>query len=109
MDEFEAKVKKAVAQRDVVNDNFYRDTTKMINEHMGSFKKSSANLIIDNSGWGENVQQHIEEIEMMLDKITKAAREKEINKLQELTKKAFYDTAEEIINEPVYSLNEGFW
>jgi hypothetical protein len=49
---------------------------------MGNFKKNSANLIIENSGWGENVQQHIDEIEMMLGKITKVAREKEIEKLQ---------------------------
>ena len=45
----------------------------------------------------------------MLEKITKVAREKEINKLQELTKKAFFDTAEEIINEPIYQLNDKFW
>ena len=45
----------------------------------------------------------------MLEKITKAAREKEINKLEELTKKAFYDTAEEIINDPVYQIKDNFW
>ena len=48
---------------------------------MGTFKKNSANLIIENSGWGENVQQHIDEIDLMLEKITKVAREKEIEKL----------------------------
>jgi hypothetical protein len=46
---------------------------------------------------------------MMLAKTIQAAREKEINKLQELTKKAFYDTAEEIINDPVYQLKDNFW
>jgi predicted lipid-binding transport protein (Tim44 family) len=74
----------------------------MKQEEMGNFKKKSANLIIENSGWGENVQENIADISMMLEKITKVAREKEINKLQELTKKAFFDTAEEIINEPIY-------
>ena len=76
---------------------------------MGTFKKNSANLIIENSGWGENVQQHIDEIDLMLEKITKVAREKEIEKLQSLTKKAFYDTAEEIINDPIYTLKDSFW
>ena len=76
---------------------------------MGTFKKNSANLIIENSGWGENVQQHIDEIDLMLEKITKVAREKEIEKLQQLTKKAFYDTAEEIINDPIYTLKDSFW
>lgn len=46
---------------------------------------------------------------MMLEKITKVAREKEIEKLQTLTKKAFYNTAEEIISDPVYNLKDGFW
>jgi len=76
---------------------------------MGNFKKKSANLIIENSGWGENVQENIADISMMLEKITEVAREKEVLKLQELTKKAFFDTAEEIINEPIYQLNDKFW
>jgi predicted lipid-binding transport protein (Tim44 family) len=95
-------MKKATQKRDVVNDHFFRDTTNMKLEEMGNFKKKSANLIIENSGWGKNVQENIADISMMLEKITKVAREKEINKLQELTKKAFFDTAEEIINEPIY-------
>lgn len=36
-------------------------------------------------------------------------REKEMEKLKELTKKAFYDTVEEIINDPVYQLKDNFW
>ena len=109
LDEFESKMKKAVSKRDVVNDHFHRDTKNMKQEQMGTFKKNSANLIIENSGWGENVQQHIDEIDLMLEKITKVAREKEIEKLQSLTKKAFYDTAEEIINDPIYTLKDSFW
>jgi len=45
----------------------------------------------------------------MLDKVTSVAREKEVEKLQTLTKKAFYDTAEEIISDPVYNLKDDFW
>ena len=45
----------------------------------------------------------------MLQKIIGVARDKEITKLNDLTKKAFYETAEEIINDPIYELNDNFW
>ena len=81
----------------------------MKEENMSTFKKNCANLVIENSGWGKQVQMQIDEIEMMFTKIMGVAREKEITKLHNLTKKAFYETAEEIINEPIYKLEDNFW
>lgn len=55
-DEFESKIRKMTSKRDLVNDTFHRDTTKLKQELSSKFKKESADLIIENSGWGEFVQ-----------------------------------------------------
>ena len=51
----EAAMKTATSKRDVINDHFHRDTTKLREESVKTFKKNCANLIIENSGWGETV------------------------------------------------------
>jgi hypothetical protein len=36
-------------------------------------------------------------------------REKEMEKLRSLTIKATYETIEEIVNEPIYGVDDNFW
>lgn len=66
-------------------------------------------MIIENSGWGDQVAQHQNELKAQLTTILNNQREKEIEKLYTLTTKATFDTVEEIINDPVYNLNDNFW
>jgi hypothetical protein len=49
------------------------------------FKKRAVDLVIDGSGWGEQVSLHERELELQLTNLIKNAREKEIDKLQNLT------------------------
>lgn len=52
---------------------------------------------------------HDRELEQQLKTLIVNAREKEIDKLQTLTQKAYKDRVEEIVNKPIYELDEDFW
>ena len=84
-------------------------TTKMFEDKISQFKKKCAELIIENSGWGDQVSQHQSELETILLNLVKNARDKEIQKLSTLTQKATFDTIEEIVSYPIYSLKDNFW
>lgn len=51
-EEFEKALRQS-SKKDVVNDNFSKQTTQMFEEKIAMFKKKSADLIIENSGWGD--------------------------------------------------------
>jgi sugar diacid utilization regulator len=93
----------------VVNDNFSKQTSKMFEDNISLFKKKSAELIIENSGWGDQVSQHQSELEQILLNLVKNARDKEIEKLANITQKATFDTIEEIVNYPIYQMKDDFW
>jgi hypothetical protein len=69
----------------------------------------SSELIIENSGWGEQVHQHEQELEGQLRAIIKSQRDREIEKMEKITMKATFETIEEIVNGPIYELRNDFW
>ena len=50
-DEFDISLRK-MSKRDAVNDTFMDQTNKLLNGCMKKFKVMSAELIIEDSGWG---------------------------------------------------------
>ena len=51
-DDFDISIRK-MNKRDSINDTFTDQTHKLMNGVMNKFKVMSAELIIENSGWGE--------------------------------------------------------
>lgn len=106
--DFDQKLKKLV-RKDAANDKFYAQSEELYIDHTKDFVKTSASLIIEGSGWGERVQQQNEELQRYLKNQIETVREKEMEKLRSLTIKATYETIEEIVNEPIYSVDDNFW
>lgn len=104
----EGKISK-LGKRGIVNDDFSKQAADIKRKIISSFIKSAAELVIDDSGWGDQVYLHENELAHNLDLIIKNMREKEIDKLQNLTTKATYDTIEEIVSGPIFELNDNFW
>ena len=51
-----------MSKRDAVNDTFMDQTTKVLEGCMRKFKVMSAELIIENSGWGNQVHTNNNEL-----------------------------------------------
>jgi Root hair defective 3 GTP-binding protein (RHD3) len=102
-------LKKSGSQRDSVNEQFYKLTETAYIEAVTGFRKQAAELVVDGSGWGEQLLAHETELSMQLRALIANAREKELDKLQVLTQQAAKDNLEQIINGPIYELNAEFW
>lgn len=76
----EAKISK-LGKRGIVNDDFSKQASDIKKKTISSFIKSAAELVIDDSGWGDQVYLHENELAHGLDLIIKNMREKEIDKL----------------------------
>jgi hypothetical protein len=76
---------------------------------MKNFTSLSGDLVIDGSGWGNQVHIHQTELKSQLNSIISNTRQRELEKMQTLTTKATYDTIEEIVNPPIYELKNTFW
>lgn len=61
---------KARCKRDDINENFCRDADNLNESTMNEFKKRSAELIIEGSGWGEHVLHHNSELAAQLKDLT---------------------------------------
>lgn len=42
-----------LSKRDEVNENFYKLSSELFENSMKTFKKISASLVLENSGWGD--------------------------------------------------------
>ena len=102
-------VKKPSSAKDQVNENFYGITERAYEEALNTFRKQAADLVVEGSGWGEQVLAHETELALQLRVIINNAREKEIDKLQILTQQSTKDNLEQLINGPIYELNPTFW
>mmetsp|Transcript_696 Transcript_696/g.853 ORF Transcript_696/g.853 Transcript_696/m.853 type:complete len:214 (+) Transcript_696:887-1528(+) len=98
-----------ICKKGVVNDKFYRESSEIYDRIMSEYKVKSANLIIDGTGWGDRVVQHLDDLVTFMDNERDTMRNKEIDKLQSLTTKATFETIEEIVNDPIYNLDDDFW
>ena len=67
--------------RDRVIEEFSQKTSGLYSDTMGNFKKRAADLIVEGSGWGENVMIHEKELDLQLRTLIKNTREREIDKL----------------------------
>lgn len=92
-----------------MNEKFYVQTENAFKNALSGFRKAAADLVVDGSGWGEQVLAHETELCMQLRALINNARDKEMDKLQVLTIQAAKDRLEQIINGPIYELNPNFW
>ena len=53
-EEFELQMRK-VSKRDVVNDVFHKQTQALLHDKMKNFTSKSGDLVIDGSGWANQV------------------------------------------------------
>lgn len=79
---------KTIIKRDIVNEKFFEQTEQLKVSSEKHFIKKSAEMIIENSGWGDIVEQHRNELQAALSTLTQTIREREMEKLQTLTLKA---------------------
>lgn len=89
MYEFEKKIKKLTSKRDLVNPDFHEQSQKLFDNYIKQFKDQSSKLVVVDTDWGDKIEIHISEISAQLDREISTARDTEMTKLQELTKKAF--------------------
>lgn len=80
IDSSEIKIRK-LGKREIVNDDFTNQAKDIKTKIIHSFIKTAADLVIDDSGWGDQVYLHQNELEHALDLIIKNNRDKEIDKL----------------------------
>lgn len=57
IERFDKELRKG-SRRDQVNEQFAETSERLYNEFFGTFKKHAAELIVEGSGWGEQVMIH---------------------------------------------------
>jgi hypothetical protein len=92
-----------------VNDKFSAQALDILDKQVKTFKEVTESIILPNSGWEDRLSQQYDDLLHNLRQIRDLARDQEIDKLKTLTSKATCETIEEIINDPIYSLNDDFW
>ena len=104
-----AKQLKDLRKSGAVNDRFAEQSEKIARDNKASFVKFSSALILEGSDWGSAVESQLIEIESHIDQMVTSEREKEIEKLKQLTTQATYETIDQIINEPIFCIKDNFW
>ena len=66
---------------DIVSDNFQTDSTKFKEEAIKNFTEQSNSLVIPNSGWEDDIEHDLIELERQIEKTTHIWREKQLEKL----------------------------
>lgn len=66
-------------------------------------------VVIPDQGWEEFIGKYNQELQAQVKDCIDTARDLEIQKLLRLTIQASKDTMEELINYPIYKLNDNFW
>lgn len=107
-DEFDIKIRN-INKKDAVNDQFTQQTNQMLKKVLTDFEKHSREIVVENSGWEDQVQQDTHELENQLLSVIKSQRERELDKMHTITTKATFQTIEEIVSPPIYELNQDFW
>ena len=92
-----------------VNDNFAKSISDLYEMILANFRKNANSYIIEHSGWDQHVQVIENELVTQLKTFITAMREKEMDKLQKITEEDIKDQLENIINGPVYNLEDDFW
>lgn len=67
--------------KDTVNEDFANYSESLYQEMTTFFKKESATLVLEGSGWGQQVLIHDTDLQQQLNSLITHAREKEIDKL----------------------------
>ena len=83
-EEFDISIRK-MSKRDAINDTFMEQTTKVLDSCMRKFKTMSAELIIENSGWENQVTSNNNELQSQLETVIKNARDREMEKMNTIT------------------------
>lgn len=106
--DFAGKLKKLV-KKGVVNDNFHKQSKKIFDDTINAFTVASSNMIIEGTTWGSKIQQQIDEFSFSMNNEIDTMRNAEIDKLQNICINGTKESIEQIINDPVYELNDDFW
>lgn len=106
---FEKEALRHRNSKEQVNENFHEQAENAFINAIKEFKKQAANLVVEGSGWGEQVSAHEKDLAFQLRALINNAREKELDKLQSLTLQQAKDRIEQIVNAPIYELNPDFW
>ena len=56
-------MRKLIQNKDKVNESFFQISQNMFSDMIGTFKKKASDLILENSGWGEQYIIHEKELE----------------------------------------------
>lgn len=89
-EQFEKKMRSLVS-KDNINEQFSLMTSKFYEDAINAFKKSAVEFIIEGSDWGEQVNQHMNELKSQLKHSILELREKELLKLANITEKTVCD------------------
>ena len=66
--------------KEEVNEFFYEQTERAYNDTLHAFRKQASLLIVEGSGWGEQVVAYETELSLQLRALINNAREKELDK-----------------------------
>lgn len=80
-----------LATRDQVIEQFHEKTQALFKNTTDYYKKKSAAMILEGSGWGEQVLIHEKELEQQLMNLIKNLREKELEKLMNMTQVSSFE------------------
>ena len=76
---------------------------------ISTFKKKSSKLLIENSGWGDEVQRSVDTISTQLRRRIKEKRAEEIKKLHSMYCDAVKETIKTDVSSAITELNPDFW
>lgn len=100
---------KSAFKKDVANDEFHAVTAEYKLKAQEGFAKESQQLRLAGQGWEDHEATYANALERQMQEAIDTARDAEIQKLSQLTVQATKETMEELINGPVYNLQDDFW
>ena len=92
----------------VVSDNFHADSTQFKQEAIDGFKQQGMSLVIVNSGWDEDIEHELDDLELRVDKTTHDWRERQLDKLIKNCHGHILQELEPKITYPIVNLEDNF-
>lgn len=106
---FEEEMEKICSRGDKLNNAFHEQTMQLMSGVIGTFKKKCAALLVENCGWGEEIQRYIDHMSSALHRRIKEKRLEEMKKLHNMYNDAVKDTIKTDVSDAITRLNPGLW
>lgn len=100
---------KGALKKDIASDNFFDLTEGFKKKAISDFAAEISKVRVEGQGWEDSEKKYLKDFEVQICQAIDVARDQEIDKLQKLTFDATKETMEELINDPIYKLNDDFW